>query len=241
MIKLPSNSELRNLIKPDKDGGEDTFVERKEGYIAKKMIVASVAFANSVPPNGFGVIFLGVTDDGQIVGLEKHEQVQDKIKDICKNKCYPPVNYSTVVINSGIEKPVLAVIIHDNDFRPYFTGHAYVRRGNSSEKASEEEHKKLIATRNSKVFEINQWDKNQLVTVISKGRKLGPMHTSLGTSTQKIYECLVIECNAHSITFKVMDSQKRYTEPLENIKIAYDDSKYRPMLIVEDSASKSAI
>lgn len=241
MTILPTDDEVLKLLKPGQSDVEDTFIERKTGYKKEEVLRTIVAFANSLPHDKYGILFLGATNEGDIAGLSDLEKCQQNIRRLCDDVCYPAIKYSIKVIEEKGGKRLLAVIIYDNHEKPYFSGQAFVRHGSSSVNASEEEYKKLIAMRNSKVFEINQWDKNQLVTVIAKGRKLGPAHSKLGTSFQKIYECFVIECNAHSVTLKIQDTQKRYTEPIENIKIAYDDSKYRPMLIVEDSAAKRAI
>jgi predicted HTH transcriptional regulator len=86
---------------------ESQYLERKVAYPGtaevKKIICA---FANSTPEGQYSVLFIGISDDGIIVGLPAVPQVFE-----------------------AEGKKLLAVIVEHNKAKPHFTGHAYRRRG----------------------------------------------------------------------------------------------------------------
>lgn len=65
--------------------GEDQFIEFKESH-DKSLSKEMVAFANA----SGGVIYLGITDSGNIKGIETTNKLKLQIQDAARN-CDPPV------------------------------------------------------------------------------------------------------------------------------------------------------
>jgi len=98
------------------------------------------------------VLYIGISDNGEIEGVSNPDSTQKKVKDICKD-CYPPITFSSEVLKVN-DKPVVAVMVSPSNNRPHFSGPAYVRRGSASVEASEEIFNELIIGRLSKSHEI---------------------------------------------------------------------------------------
>ncbi len=212
---------------------EDAFCERKPESVNDREIRKElVAFANSTPSNKKSVLFIGVSDDGKILGVTNPDEKQKKIRKIAEHDCYPPVSIQIEVLTIE-SKDVLAVIVPDSNLKPHFSGPAYIRLGSESKNATAEEYEKLINSRNDKCREINNnLDKIFTVRVINK--KLGEHGARIG-KYEATQECRVIECNQHLIRLEDISLKENFSEPLINISIAYDEKKYRPMLIIREN------
>lgn len=128
-----NESQLKDRIKK----GEGFHTEFKEILPEKnKTIKEIVAFANT---DGGQLIF-GVTDAGEIQGIENVDESMRIIDDLAYQQCEPPVTVvqETVKIN---KKTVLIVNIPKGTQRPYKTsgGHYYIRSSNRCRQASREE------------------------------------------------------------------------------------------------------
>ena len=211
---------------------EDNYTERKlEGVNAADLRRSLVAFANSVPSDRPGILFLGVRDDGDIVGVSNSDALQKTIRRIAENDCYPPIRYACEVVRStGVD--VLAVIVPASTDRPHFAGAAFVRRGSESVAASPEMLDELIASRNSKAGALLRLG-STLLTVIVKGKELGSTKHLDDRRYRARHECRIESVNAHYVRMYDISSSRRVSEPLENITVLYDEERYRPMLIVE--------
>lgn len=218
---------------------EDSFVERKlEGGDFKRTIVA---FANSVPAEREAVLYIGVGDKGEIVGITNPDSLQKKIRKICLEECYPPIHFTTEILRID-NKAILAVIIPPSSNKPHFSGPAFIRRGCESISASPDLFNDLITSRDSKAYEILRY-KNQIVTVVTQKGKLGRPEfpfvragTSMQADTTK-HECRVESVTPFFVRFEDVATGRHFAEPLHNIEISYDDEKQRPLLIVKlDSA-----
>lgn len=87
---------------------EDSFVERKlEGADFRPTVVA---FANSVPRGRDAVLFIGVHDNGEIGGISNADSIQKKLQTLCRETCYPPIDFQTELLSID-SKQVLAVVI----------------------------------------------------------------------------------------------------------------------------------
>jgi ATP-dependent DNA helicase RecG len=117
--------------------GEDSHTEFKEALSDKtKIIKEIVAFANT---DGGQLIF-GVTDTGDIHGIEDIDQSMRIIDDLAYQRSEPPIT----VVQETVEiegKTVLIVNIPKGSQRPYRTsgGHYYIRASNRCRQASREE------------------------------------------------------------------------------------------------------
>ncbi len=211
---------------------EDNFVERKpQGVNASELRQTIVAFANAAPPDGFGVLFIGVQNDGKVQGVENPDKLQKTLREQCERVCYPPIAFTSEVLNCD-GKAVVAVVIPYSKNRPHFSGPAFVRRGAESVSASSELFEELISSRNDKVAAVLRM-RGARITVICVQHKLG--------STEHIYdqryrtrsECTIQGCDPHTVRMADIASGRNVTEPLELVTVSYDEEKHRPMLVIK--------
>jgi hypothetical protein len=212
---------------------EDSFVERKlEGDDLKRSIVA---FANSVPAEKEGIIFVGIRNDGKEVGVENPDALQKKIQKFCNDDCFPSIHFTTKILRRSETVVLLAIIIPASLARPHFAGPAFVRQGTKSVVASKELYEDLITSRNSKAGELLRY-KGQAVTIVTQKNPLGrPAFAGvhLGSSLHNqtfTHTCRVEDVTPFFVRFKKDD--KYFTEPIQNIEISYDETQNRPLLIV---------
>jgi predicted HTH transcriptional regulator len=117
---------LRRLADP-----EDSFTERKEAPQEHPVREAMTAFANSAIPDKPGIIYVGVKDNGEIVGGDNLDSWQRKISSWAAS-CFPPINVIQTVLSVG-DKQILAVVVTASTARPHFAKAAYVRKGAQTE------------------------------------------------------------------------------------------------------------
>ena len=109
--------------------GEGQFIEFKEQF-DKSVAKEIVAFANSQG----GRIFLGISDDGKIKGIEITNKLKSEIQDLTKH-CDPSVK-----INMEIFDNVLIINVHEGEDKPYAcSGGFYIRTGPNSQKLTRDE------------------------------------------------------------------------------------------------------
>lgn len=125
--------DLREII----SRGEGHHAEFKKAVIGNEDMAKSITcFANT---DG-GQIIIGVSDNGDIVGIENIDETIRQIDDIAFNRCEPPVTVIQETVN--IEgKTVLVVNIAKGEQRPYRTqrGVYYIRSANRCRQTSREE------------------------------------------------------------------------------------------------------
>jgi predicted HTH transcriptional regulator len=145
---------------------ENHLAERKTVKDERDWKKTAVAFANSVQVGLPAVLFIGVTDKGEIQTPQANlDEIQKKFNTQMQ-KVYPRIQYVTKIITEN-GRHALAVIIPGSELRPHFAGLAYIRRGSESPEASEEQYEELIAQRNSKTARILAW-KDKKITVIER-------------------------------------------------------------------------
>ncbi len=87
-----------------------------------------VAFANS---DG-GILYVGIDDDGTIVGIQQPDQEFQRLTNICRDRCIPPIS---PIINQqqvqGKELLLVTIAPEFNRVKPYRTagGRFYIRSG----------------------------------------------------------------------------------------------------------------
>ena len=202
---------------------EDNFVERKTSGDTKDWLKTVVAFANSTPVGYPAVLFIGVKDDGtpeeKTVNLDSvQKSFSEKV-----SKAYPLVYYLTKIVNVG-GKQVLAVIVPGSADRPHFAGPSYVREGNKSVMASESQFEELIASRNSKAYEILEW-KGKTITV---GVPAGHTRAFRVPFDRPSRACTVVGCNQFYVTLE--DAGRKESIPLSRIQVSFDQQNQRLML-----------
>lgn len=142
-----NKTELEERIKK----GEDFHTEFKETLPDKNKIIKEiVGFANT---DGGQLIF-GVTDTGEIPGIENVDESMRVIDDLAYQQCEPPITViqETIYID---KKVILIVNIPKGTQRPYKTsgGHYYIRSSNRCRQASREELLRLFQSGESIYFD----------------------------------------------------------------------------------------
>ena len=197
---------------------EDRLVERKPNRPGKSDIKRTlVAFANSVPEGRTGVLYMGVTDAGEICGVANADDIQREIRRIAQDECYPPIAVDFEVITKD-GKSVVAAIVSESAMRPHFAGPAYVRRGSESLNATSEILNDLLASRNSVVRTL-QNNIGQLCTVVAIGKQLGHYFpTDMNQVDEKEYT--ITKVTPHYVTFVGRNSSRGVSEIIPAIRLS---------------------
>jgi len=114
--------------------GEDSYTEFKEEKAHSDDLAAEiVAFANTEGGN----LIIGVSDDGEIIGVTDLDREMQRIDNICANNCEPTI-YSTIEKLIIDDKKILIVKIPKGPQRPYRTnrGVHYIRTASGKRIAS---------------------------------------------------------------------------------------------------------
>jgi hypothetical protein len=209
---------------------EDGFVERKTSFQARDVREAVVAFADSAPETRPGLVFLGVRPDGTVKGLADPDTLaRESVDSACKLQCYPPVRYTTASLTLP-EGQVLAVIVPRSAERPHFSGHAFIREGSKTKKASADALAEMIASRNTKAGALIGL-KGRELTVRVLGKQIGePVFES---HLDREYNARITECDAHVLTLFLIGYDVTVAEPIEWVTLSSDTKKRRPQLIVQ--------
>lgn len=138
---------------------ENENTELKEIYTPelKKEVVA---FANT---NG-GEIFVGINDDGEVVGVDNIDETMLKITDTIRDSIKPDVMMFVSVREMDIErKNIIKISISEGTRKPYYlsdkgmkSSGVYVRQGTSKVNASEDAIRNMIKVSDGDKFESNR-------------------------------------------------------------------------------------
>lgn len=208
---------------------EDGLTERKKGFQGNDEIrKAVVSFANSVPEGHTAVLFIGVANDGTITGVaaDDTDKIQQKVRRVCEEDCFPPIAIHLVKVITIDGKHVIAFEFAPSQSRPHFAGHAYIRVGSESVKASLAKLDELIARRNTTAGRLlaAKEQHEHLTLVIPVGADFPPGYP---TSQRREWECTVEHCDAHSARFYHIDKQQHVDFPLEFLLLSWDTSNNR--------------
>ena len=127
--------------------GENLHTEFKEILPSNETLAKSiVCFANT---DG-GQLIIGVSDSGDVVGVEDLDEATRKIDDVAFNRCEP----SIIILPETVDidgKIILIINIPKGEQRPYRTksGLYYIRSGNRCRQASWQEVRRLYQTSES--------------------------------------------------------------------------------------------
>lgn len=212
---------------------EDSFVERKpEGADFKPTLVA---FANSVPPGRDAILYVGIRDDGKVLGLANADTLQKKIQKFCQVTCYPPIAFTSELLTVE-EKPILAVVIPPSPERPHFAGSSYTRLGTENVRVSPQLFAELITSRSGKAAELLRYRQSPVTVVSMKARPGYPeagrvkAGTTMTTEPRRMTDCRILDVNPFFV--RLEQHGTRFSEPLANIAISYDEERHCPLLIV---------
>jgi Schlafen, AlbA_2 len=207
---------------------EDTFTERKPNVDSRDVRRTLVGFANTVPEDRTAILFVGVADSGEPLGLDNIESAQKKISRIC-GECYPafdPWPFLTSLEVNG--KHILAVEVSRSKMRPHFTGKPYVRDGSQTVAASEQIFRDMLTSHCSKAGTILTL-KDQMITITHVGVEIGRYERFiLGTWTD--YRCRIVNCTPHFVEFRWNNAE--YSVELELVTITSDPEGHRPYKLI---------
>lgn len=144
-----SDSELLGLISED----ESHWIERKESFSDKDKICRTVcAFANDLAnSNRHGIIWIGISNDGVISGVEVTDELLQKIDQIrAEGKIQPLPSLSTRHLRVG-NKSVIAIVVAPSSLPPVsYDGRIWVRQAASTQRGNHEDERQLNERRRFK-------------------------------------------------------------------------------------------
>jgi hypothetical protein len=229
-----SEAELLHLFK----SSESHWVERKPPGVGRSEIRNTlVAFANSVSEGQHAVLFIGVSDDGKVQGVDNADKEQKTVTRIAEQECYPPVKCNPTAIRvAGVE--LVAVVVGASGNRPHFSGQAYVRVGSETRKASPPQFEELIACRNDKVRRILR-EKDTTVTVVWRGENAPNPHLLGGVEYRSRPagacfegECVITACDSLVLHFRHEPTERAFSAPMDKVTLSYDHKSKRTKLFI---------
>ncbi len=215
---------------------EDGFTERKlEGVGASELKKTIVAFSNSLPPNRTAILYIGVSDNGDIRGVENPDKLQRTLRNLAENDCYPPIWVDTYPLSTE-SKTVLAIVVPYSTKKPHFAGPAFIRRGSESINATEEVYRELLLSQDDKRRYLLD-NINETWTILALEKKIGEERPKI--HDKRYYEeedARIFEVASHFVRLQLPSSGRYVTERLNSIDVTYDDKKHRPMIVVRNRA-----
>jgi predicted HTH transcriptional regulator len=216
---------------------EDHLIERKTESDLKDLLKTMVAFANSVAPGHTAEILIGEKDDGTIQGVTNPDTIQKKVRETAE-KIYPPIIFRTRGYDISGKTCVRVEIDYDGQ-TPHFGGPAWVRRGSSTDSASDEIFQRLIELRLSKVRELSKWVGKD-VTVDFDFASIGQRYADWSSSPRvhgvrwnRDEKAELQAVNSFWVElFRDSDGTLR-SEPLDKILLAFDHENDRLQIIVK--------
>lgn len=128
--------------------GEATEYDKKKAVEIKrpKSWCKSIsAFANTAG----GILIFGISDTGDIIGLEHAEKDAENISEIIKNRIIPTPDFLLRFYKTSDNRKLIILEVHKGEETPYYysadgTTEAYMRVGNESIPASATDLKRLV-------------------------------------------------------------------------------------------------
>jgi hypothetical protein len=211
---------------------EDHLTERKLFSDGEEWLRTAVAFANSTPIGYPAVLFIGVLDNGT---PEARQEDLEKIQKSLMKKlshAYPPINcFPRALTSDG--RQFLAVIVPGSPDRPHFSGQSYVRVGAETRVASEAEFARLIAMRDSKVYEILKWQDKEVSFV--RHYFCDPPYGSTGGDqrmrAREQVTARLLDVTPFYLTVREIDEKERQlSASLDRLTLSFDHSNNRLLL-----------
>ena len=144
-----SDEVLLDLIFED----ESHWIERKESFADKDKICKTVcAFANDLAnSNKHGIIWIGISNDGTISGVEVTDELLQKIDQIrAEGKIQPLPSLSTRHLRVG-DKSVIAIVVAPSTLPPVsYDGRIWIRQAASTQRGNHEDERQLNERRRFK-------------------------------------------------------------------------------------------
>lgn len=207
---------------------EDSLLERKTENDLRDLPKTMVAFANSVKPGHTAIILIGESDDGTIDGVKNPESIQQTVRKTAE-QIYPSINWRTSVYEKD-GKHCVRVEIEPSNNPPHFGGIAWVRKGSSTVKASDEMFQKLIELRTAKLQELQKWVGEKVsVTVDNSTVNWSNPHGGCFANKWGLFaESELIDANRYWVTLKsVSNNNSEETISLHKFYLEFDTEKKR--------------
>lgn len=223
---LTENTLLSMIRAPESQSIERKTSKPKDSDLRRTLC----AFANSTPEGEYSVLFLGVGPEGKIIGIapETADKTQRDIVASGEKDYYPPIQLnSTSVTVEG--KIVVAIVVGHSKNRPHFAGHAYVRNGATSRKATEQQYDEFVLDRIDKVRRILE-DKGKLVSASWPNSKA--LASALAPPSINERDYRIVNCDAFSMQLEDLAAAITIAVPVEAITITQDMSKNRTQFII---------
>ena len=203
---------------------EDRFTERKsQGVSTEDICKTLVAFANSLPDGQEGVLFIGISDKGDLTGVGNPDKMQKGIRKLAEGRCYPPISVQCQVLNeSGVN--IIAVTVFSSRNKPHFAGPAYVRIGSESVVASREMFEELITSRNDKARQILRYRDQDTTILLDLPSPYDQRHYNR-------FRCKVKDCNPHYATFSEEVGGTIHSVNIDNVGIRWEGQMNMPLII----------
>ncbi len=132
---------------------ESHWIERKESFAAKDRICQTVcAFANDIANAGrSGIIWLGIKNDGSIVGVDANDDFLQKIDQIKSEGSIQPLPSLTIRTLPVDGKTVVAIVVSISSLPPVrYSGRLWVRMAASTHQGNAEDERLLNERRRFK-------------------------------------------------------------------------------------------
>jgi len=195
---------------------EDHFTERKAFGDDRDWLKTVVAFANSAPIDFPCILFIGVTDNGEIQAFEQNLDTMQQKLDKKLASAYPRIPYFTRVFGEA-GKQALAVIVAGSRLRPHFSGAPFVRRGSKTVEMTDDDFREALAWRDSKAGRILEYLGRRIraINIMGSGYQRSESHWG---------EMPVVEyCDSHYVILRQSGGAKS-TIPLGHIQLSFDTS-----------------
>jgi hypothetical protein len=213
---------------------EDNLLERKLESDLKDLQKTLVAFANSVKPDHIATILIGEKNDNTVVGVTDPDSIQKKVRKECED-IYPGITWRSKVYEKDWKYCVRVEIEYSGD-TPHFAGPAWIRKGSSTERASEEMFQRLIDIRSGIVRELSKWLGKEITihgdtsTVPpNQDSRLKPLIFIHRWPYQSIAKLVFV--NNFWVTLENKEGTK-LSEPLEKLTLSFDDKRQQLKVIV---------
>lgn len=131
--------------------------EFKELYVSdiKKTVVA---FANTEG----GILYIGVNDAGEIVGLQNVDEVMQQVANTLKDSIAPDIMpFVKICVIEKAEKQIIEVVVQNGANRPYYIREkglkpsgVYIRQGSSNQPLSDEGIRRMLLDESGKSYEV---------------------------------------------------------------------------------------
>jgi len=217
-----SDTELRARFR----NFEDPFVERKVAGDIRDCLKTALAFANTLPNGMPGVLFIPVRNDGTIQTGVNLDDLQRSISKRLAD-AFPDLLYFQRIVTIT-EEQVVAVVVPGSLERPHFAGHAYVRDGSSSVKASRQQFDALVARRSSLVEEIHRWIRKPVSLLFIRPDGMG------GPRVHNTYDAAVAACNQWvTLEYNPQPAPAMESFSLHRVQLSYDHKRDRLAIEVQ--------